>query len=524
MTNHKGLDDLLAAGGRPRRLRGAEVAAFFAQVRGRLFGPRAPSPEPGTTPANPAGQDGRPPFPVEVFPDRVAAFARRVAQAMGCPVDFPGVSMLVVGAAAVGAARSLQVKGGWDEKPGMYAVIVSPPGHHKTPAQRAVMGPIYQEQDRLYQDYLASQQKYKGDVAAYKQALRDREEGASAPEKPAEPPPLRHLFAADTTVEELANNLKDNRKGILLFRDELTAWVRSLDMYRGRGNDRQFFLSAWSGEMIKVDRKGQHDKPSVVPHPFVSVLGGIQPDLLDELEAEGGREDGFIHRILFSYPPEGEVKGWIEDEITEEDELEWQLVVSRLLNLRPVKPDGSSERPKRLQFSPEGREAFKAWCNRLAEAMNGEDFPRELTGPCSKLRAYCARFALVIHLLRVACGEAGNNQDEGQVDAVDVDRAAKLCAYFRGHFRAVYLRLQQTSDDKRVEGFLTWLQKKGLGRCTTRDVCRANVCGVRKASEAERLLAAAVDLGFGDWEGADERSATGKKKGRVAPFVLKTTR
>jgi hypothetical protein len=495
----KGIDDLLAGAGKPRRLSGAEVDAFFAELHAKFFAMPAEPVKPAAEEETGQGHK-RPPFPLDVFPGPVANFARRVSAAMGCPVDFPGLGILVVAGAAIGAARSVQVKGGWHEKPGMFAVIVSRPGTTKTPALRAVMAPIYEEQDRLYQDHLA--------------ALNKSEEEAILPDKPPgsrpdKPPPMRHLFAADTTVEELANNLKDNRKGILLFRDELTAWVRSLDMYKGRGTDRQFYLSAWSGEMVKVDRKSQHGKPILIPHAFVAVLGGIQPDLLPELQAEGGREDGFRDRILFSYPPEAEIKGWIDDEISEEDELEWQLVVSRLLNLQPVKPEGGSEHPRRLQFSDQGREAFKQWCNRLATQMNGADFPRELVGPCSKLRAYCARFALVIHLLRVACNEAGSAQDEGQIDAEDVRRAVLLCDYFRAHACAVSVRLRVTTEDKQVDALVTWLRRKGLKSCTPRDVCRANVAGINKASEAEKLLQAAADRGLGDMElGKGKRKET----------------
>jgi hypothetical protein len=460
--------------------------------------PEATAHEPPSLTKNDA--DVRPPFPVDVFPEKVARFARRVAAAMGCALDFPGVAALVISGAAIGAARSLYVKGGWEEKPGMYAVIVSPPGTAKTPALKALMAPIYSEQDRLCQDHRAAAIKYKDDDRTYKRALKKDEEGGD-PVPPEKPPPLRHLYANDTTVEALACNLDDNRKGLLVFRDELTAWVRAMDMYKGRGTDRQFFLSAWSGEPVKVDRKSQKDEPVNIPHPFIAVLGGIQPDLLPELESEGRREDGFIHRILFSYPRVAPVQGWVDADISEEDELEWQVVVGRLLALRPVTPEGGSERPRRLAFSPDGLEAFKAWCDRLAADMNAEDFPRELVGPCSKMKGYAARFALVIHLMRVACDEAGDAKTEGEVDAEDVKRAVMLCDYFRAHYKLVACRLQQSKEDKDVETLVAWLHKKGKDVCTARDVHRANLCGITKSSDAEKLLAAAVDRGFGDWQG-----------------------
>jgi hypothetical protein len=524
MNQHKGLDDLLAAGGKPRRLHGPEVEALFASMRARLSGPPEAQVAPAATAAG-LPDHTRPPFPVDVFPEPVARFARRVAAAMSCLVDFLGVAILVVSGAAIGAARSLRVKGGWFEKPGMYAVIVSRPGTTKTPALRAVMKPIYEEQDRLYQDYRAALQKYAEDTEAYKQAKRNHEEGVPSPAAPAEPPPLRHLFAADTTVEELANNLQENRKGILVFRDELTAWVRALDQYKGRGTDRQFFLSAWSGEMVKVDRKIHHGRPIIIPHPFVSVLGGIQPDLLTELEAQGGREDGFLHRILFSCPPEGTVAGWTDAEISEHDENEWKLIVCRLLNLEPARPEGASEHPKPLYFNAAGRQAFVAWYDALVAEMNDEDFPPGLFGPWAKLKSYCSRFALVIHLLRVAAGEAGSDQDEGQVDAEDVTRAARLCEYFKAHFRVVWGRLQQSKEDLQVQDLVRWMRRKGKTDCTVRDVCRAGVCGITKASDAQKLLAAAIDQGLGDWQGGPFKGGPEVKKtqhARETPaFVLR---
>ncbi|MBL8793689.1 MAG: DUF3987 domain-containing protein, partial [Planctomycetia bacterium] len=433
MNKLKGIDDLLAAGRKPRRLKGKELEEHLAKVRAKFIDQFAEAPEPAKTTLVPPPEQ-RPAFPVDVFPIKVATFAQRVADSMRCPLDFPGLGILVVS----GAARALQLKGGWWEKPGLYAVIVNRPGTTKTPALRAVMTPVYDKQDQLAVEHKAALKQYEDDLEAYKDAKHDHEEGEPLPVQPDEPAPLRHLFANDTTVESLAANLAENRKGILLFRDELTAWVRSLDQYKVRGTDRQFFLSTWSGEMVKVDRKYAHGQPTIIRDPFVSVLGGIQPDMLTELQAEGGKEDGFIHRVLFAYPADSQAQEWSDAAISDEDQQEWKLVLNRLLNLEPVKPEGTSERPKRLEFSAEGKAAYITWHNQLVSEMNQADFPRELWGPCSKLKAHCARFALILHLLRVACGEAGDAHCEGEVDEHDVAGAIKLCDYFKAHSRLVY--------------------------------------------------------------------------------------
>jgi hypothetical protein len=502
------------------------VGQYLAGLRARLFGgtaagpPAGPSATAPTPPATaPATADGRPQFPVEVFPAKVATFARRVAAAVGCPIDFVGLPILVVSGAAIGAARSLRLKASWHEKPGLYAVIVSRPGTAKTPALKAVMNPIYEEQDSLNEEHKAARKKYEQDLEAYKEARRNRKKNDPEPQRPDEPAPLRHIFVSDTTVESLAANLEENRKGLLCFRDELTAWVRALDMYKGRGTDRQFFLSAWSGEMVKVDRKYAQGKPIVIPHPFVSVLGGIQPDLLTELEADGGKEDGFIHRVLFSYPADLRAAAWTDDEVSEEDERGWGLVLRRLLNLRPDRPEGGSERPRELRLSPDGQAAWKPLHDRIVADMNAEDAPPELFGPSSKLRAHAARFALILHMLRVACGEAGTDQDEGQVDAEDVGRAEKLCAYFQAHLTLVYPRLRQSRQDQMVADLVAWMKRKGLTQVTVREVYKNNVCGIKKASEAEALLKAAADRGLGRAEGDPQRPGR-RRVTEVREFVL----
>ena len=343
MSSHKGIDDLLAAGGSPRRLNGIQVDEFFERVR-LIHENESPEIQPEDVQVV-SPEAARPPFPVEIFPEPIRVFVEQVAKATGCPLDFPAVAAVVVGGAAIGAARAICVKQGWDEQPGMYAAIVAPPGRVKTPALKAVMNPLHEEQDRLHQDYAATVKRYQEDLVAYKQSQRRPHvevddilnEPASAPTKP---PPMRHVFTSDTTVEALAAILESNPKGLLIFRDEFTAWVHSMNQYRRGGADRQFYLSAWSNETIKVDRKTSLGGPLIVRFPFLSVLGGVQPDMLSSLEAKGGAEDGFLDRLLFSYPEDQPFQGWTDAEMEEETQNEWQYILGRLLALEPHRPEG----------------------------------------------------------------------------------------------------------------------------------------------------------------------------------------
>ncbi len=71
--------------------------------------------------------------------------------------------------------------------------------------------------------------------------------------------------------------------------DEMTKWVMSMDQYKnGKGGDRPFYLSAWNGEPVYIDRAKNMREPIVVPHPFLTVVGGMTPDMLSTLpEGQG---------------------------------------------------------------------------------------------------------------------------------------------------------------------------------------------------------------------------------------------
>jgi hypothetical protein len=193
------------------------------------------------------------PFPFDVLPEQLAAFVQEAARALNCPPDYVAVPMLALAGAGIGTTRALQVKRGWQERPCQYAAVIGPPGGAKTPALKITCAPVYAEQARRWK--------------AYRQAKKEWKEKDE--EFRGEEPRMETLFVCDVTTEKLAEILEENPRGVVMIRDELTGWVAGMDQYRakGRGSDRQFYLSAWAGEPVKVDRKNK-DEPVFVPHPW----------------------------------------------------------------------------------------------------------------------------------------------------------------------------------------------------------------------------------------------------------------
>ena len=474
------------------------------QVAGTVEEVFAAEPEPVRTP-----HPGE--FPLEVLPAPVADFAMHMAASIGCPVDYVAHAQVTVAGAAIGDSRALYLGGSWFESARLYGCIIGHPGDAKSPALTAVVKPVYRIQHAFdlefegrEQEYAAQLDEYEQQVKVYRAASKSKkadgrgrrrrpaQAACAAPEKPTKPTQVR-IITTDATVEALAPILKQNPRGLLMHRDELSGWVRTMNMYRGGlGGDRQFFLSAWSGQDVVVDRKSEGTRSLFVPHPFMAVLGSIQPDMLTELADAKGRQDGFLDRILFSFPETTVGQPWPDRRVPRPVIRSWSLVLRRLYRLKMVEREDGTRTPRVVKMTPEATGILKAWWSGHLGEMRGKSFDRELLGgPFSKFRAHVARLALILHSLRRVCHET----DDPRIDAESARRATRLADYYMAHCVKVHGRLRVAVEDKRAEAVLGWIRRNG-GRCTARDLCRNEVAGIKKSTEAKRMLKDLEDRGL----------------------------
>jgi hypothetical protein len=246
------------------------------------------------------------PFPTEVFPGPCRDLIESTATALPCPPDFVGVPMLaVLGTAIGGNTRIVEVKPGWREGARLWVAVVAPPGSKKSPALARAVAPLHEILRLLMRDYEEKKRDYEEEMLTYEKELsawrKDKSPGRAMPKKPEEPV-ARQPVATDSTVEALGDILSRNPRGILFERDELTGWARAMNQYKGRkGADRQTWLSFGNGAIAAIGRRARKD-PLVIENPLVNIAGCLPPDVLEELNDEHGREDGFVHRILFAMP------------------------------------------------------------------------------------------------------------------------------------------------------------------------------------------------------------------------------
>jgi hypothetical protein len=320
-------------------------------------------------------------------------------------------------------------------------------------------------------------------------------------------PQLGQVFTTDTTLEALNSCLARNPRGIALVRDELTAWVLAMNEYKkGSGADRPHWQSMWNGSQIVVNRKNNLT-PIIIPRPFVCVIGSLPPDMLGELCDEQGREDGFIHRMLFTFP-EPSPRILTDEGIRPETMARYCGVFDglRRLRLNMILADPTVTH----ELAPGVFEIFRDWVNEnYAEMDSG---PANLRGPWAKLVTYCARLALIIHLIRRVCGETTSRD----VDEESMRRAIALASYFKSHARKVYQHLYASAEEKQITTVVAWLKKRPGCKASLHDFVTYKVGGVTNRDQA---LAIFGKLEENRWGHIQERApATGGRT--TVEFVL----
>jgi hypothetical protein len=396
-----------------------------------------------------------PEFPVDAMPRRCRGLIKEAAAAIGCPPDFVALPMLVVLGSAIGNSRVLKLKAGWEEGAAIYGAVIAEPGEKKTPATKVATEPAIRAQAALREDHRRALEKYDEEKREHEVQARDaRKEGRAAPPEP-EVPRMERTIVEDTTVEALATLLEATPRGVVAYRDELSAWVRAMDQYRagGKGADRQFYLSAWSNSYAAVDRKSR-TQPLIMRRPFVGVYGAIQPGVLHEIGDDRG--DGLLDRFALAYP-DPVPSQWTDEEITDEAQDGYAQLYEDLRELYMPVDEYGDPAPVRVYFSPSAKEVLKGVVNQLRQEMYSPGFPARLKGPWSKLEAYLARLCLILAMARAVDEEAGERVEDN-----DVLRAVVLIDYFKLMARRVYVGLHGENPlDKLAEDLEEFLKVRG---------------------------------------------------------------
>ena len=355
-------------------------------------------------------------FPVEVFPEAVQDIIKDTNTCLGYPVDFMGASILYAASVSIGNAYSVEVKRGWRESAILYISIVGRAGTNKSHPISFALQPIEKIDGIKFQEYIRKKREF--DLIS---ALPKKERDSQGYDDPIKPIWEQYLVS-DFTPEALTEVHKFNKRGIGVYVDELATWFKNFNRY-SKGSEEQFWLTAWSGKQIRINRKTT--EPTLIPKPFVSVIGAIQPKVLNELAANR-TENGFLDRVLFVAPKDLNKSYWSEEELQPLTISNWENIVSSLLGFSLDRDQEGNPQPMVLKLTPEAKKYLSDWQKKLTDESNDSE-DEALGGINAKLEVYAIRFSLILQMIAYVC-------NEGSKDAVNVEAAkgaVRLAEYFK---------------------------------------------------------------------------------------------
>ena len=455
------------------------------------------------------------PFPTNALPEPTRGFVRAGATAIGCDPSSLAVPLLTAQAAAIGNRRRLLIKRGWSVPSILWSAIIGESGSAKTPAIKTVLKPVYKLAEEAAKRHEAETSQYIIQQAMHEKNLaewkRDKKTLEPPPESP-EPPKAERLIISDATVEAVAPILLANPRGVLLARDELAGWLGSFDRYAGKGGaDAAHWLSMYSGETIIVDRKTGLPKTIRVPNACVSILGGIQPGVLNRALGNEHRESGLLGRFLLAYPPR-RPRRFTKDEIDPATTAAMAEVFGSLYDLQPTVDDDGNPKAALATLDGDAEAEFARFVNYHGEEL--ADLHGDMASAWSKLEEIPARLSLVIHYTRLAAGGPGLAGPD-IIDAETMRAAVRLTEWFKAETRRVYGLLGETEENAAARRLVEWVESKG-GSVTVRDLQRGRR-QYRTASDAEAALVELVEIGLGEWTTDSHDGGRGRP---VTRFVL----
>ena len=452
------------------------------------------------------------PFPVAAFPDPVRSFLIEAAAATGCDPAYLGLCSLAGLTASIGNTRRIKLKRSWCEPAVVWTGIVGESGTLKSPALDLALSPLRRLQGKAIDRYLVEKKAYDEKRERYIQNSRSRKRNQPGEDliPPDRPVPWR-ILCSDVTVEALAGILEYSPRGLLLERDELSGWIKGFDQYKkGQGADAAHFLSMHRAGELLVDRKTNMGIIHV-PRAALSVTGGIQPMILKRALGKEHLDNGLAARLLLAMPPR-QPKRWSDAEISPSTALRFSELYDCLLNLDFGIDQDGSKIPIDLPLTESGLESWIDFYN-----LHGEEQGRlegNLAAAFSKLEGYCARFALVIHLIRAQTEDPALETDYA-IDSASISAGVTLTRWFAYETERVYqvLGIAPTAP---AQSSLEEIIRQNGGRISARDLMQASRKYRGSAEKATAALNELVHAGLGKWVSSN----TGRPGRSAKVFVL----
>ena len=224
-------------------------------------------------------------------------------------------------------------------------------------------------------------------------------------------------------VKEVGSGVNDNRKQLqaLLSSDE--DWAIVIVEHKDR-----------------LTRVG-----SFVENPFIPVIGGIQPAVLNELYNQEKKDNGFMDRMLISYP-DVTIPKYNDEEISTDAIIWYNSTITNLRKvIQKIKQQSDEEDFLKIEvcFSSDAKKIWIEKFNEITEKQNSDNENEYFKSMYPKQKSYIPRFAFLLNALNSVCNA---DIDFKIIEADAMKGAIKLSDYFVA--TAKKIKFEKSEDDK----------------------------------------------------------------------------
>jgi len=338
-------------------------------------------------------------FPIENMAP--AGLIQAASENQNFPAEITASAILAAVSASIGNSIRFKNPAGYKSKCNVWLAISAPRGTGKTHAIDRCLKPITDKANEIYQVHETELQQY--------------EDSGREGKRPEFVPPVNN----DVTIEGLHKSLKYNPHGVITHADELTGFIGNFGRYSG-GNDAAAYNSLYNGNVFSVVRKNS-GLSIYLPDPFWTLIGGIQPTLLQKSFNGDAIESGFFDRVSFVFPEDLSYKIPTREWPAPDMNLwqEYDIGLTRLLD--------QSLKEEKSYIRAEDPEKWLNLYHSFGVSRNNLAATDPKRGLFAKAQTMFPRWCLIAHGLNVAFQERGFLEN---ITMEESDLAYQLTKYF----------------------------------------------------------------------------------------------
>ena len=449
-----------------------------------------------------------PDFPINALPIDLADYVSQEAEAKQVPIDLPGCLALGATAAAVAGNFKVFLNDDWSEPINTNIVVVLPSGERKSPAFKEVFGPMEEREQELVaaktpeilraqteRDILDKRLQNTKTEAAKADANSRLSAEAEARElatelAETEIPVTPRLLADDATPEAVAGLLADQKGRLAIISTEGGIFDIIAGRYSESAPNLDVYLKGYSGDTIRVDRRGR--PPEFIPNPCLTVVLTVQPDVIRDLAGKRGfRGRGFLARWNYSLPvSKVGFRNNNAPTVRPEAREQWKRIQFAILEL-PY-PDNIGTPLARLSLG--AHKKFQEYREEVEADLRPGGELDHLVDWGNKLCGNVARIAGLLHTIHWV-GASGYPWGT-QISPETMGNAISLGNYFKEHAKAAFASMG--ADGRLVDAKRVWaaIVRHELKEFTVRDLWQKVRGSFSKVADLEEVLDLLLDLGY----------------------------